>query len=137
MDNSIRRIRLNTKSVSIPNSLKKLDEEIARQKEGLLKKYDYLDDIPDYQKKIKLYRLSKDWERLGIDHSKFEYSSGSADATVNLINAEYGEDSAKYIFTDDNKGRKGYRIIIKKPSIDEYQNILDKDGNLLPTKLKN
>jgi len=98
------------------------------------KTYKYIEEVPDYKKQLELYKLSHDWIELGNKFNLFEYYNDTAQSTADAINRKYGEGVASYRPARDMRNRQGYRIYVKRPTLDEFPDILDKDGKILPSK---
>ena len=107
------------------------DKNLIREERKI---YKYIEEVSDYKKQLELYNLYRNWDELTSKFNNFEYYNDAAQFTVNAINRKYGEGRASYKPARDIKKRQGYRIYIKKPSLDEFINILDKDGKLLPSR---
>ena len=107
------------------------DKNLIREERKI---YKYIEEVSDYKKQLELYNLYRNWDELTSKFNNFEYYNDVAQLTVFTINKKLGEDRASYKPALDMKKRQGYRIYIKKPNLDEFINILDKDGKLLPSR---
>lgn len=118
-----------------------LTPSIRLKKREQIEKYQFLEDVPNYQEKLKKFKLFKELtkefqKRLNEDNLVF-YWPDQADREVREINYIFGPNSAKYRKSVDIRGRNIFRIEIILPKFSEFEDILDeKRENILPSKEK-
>lgn len=120
---------------NISETISKSEIAQARAVEARLskeKKYKFLEDVPDFEKKLKKFKLNE------LINSKkenlFFYDSMRAAMEVRDINDEFGDKTAIYKDASDVYGRKGFFVNISRPFRVEFEDILDSEGNLLPNR---
>jgi hypothetical protein len=97
----------------------------------------FLQDIPDWEKKLKRYEFDQFVKENTKPGNLLAYYPEQAEFQVKEINEKYGEGSAQYMVTNDGS-RTAYKIVLKnRPYITEFKDILDEQGNLLPRRTAN
>lgn len=101
------------------------------------KKYKFLEDVPEQtpgetQRKIQKFNFIKflNDER----KQNFFYDGMAAAMEVRDLNDKYGYGSAAYVTSSDGAGRVGHKILYNRPLRPEFEDILDINGNILPSK---
>ncbi len=129
------------RSLSIQEMLSK-KSDLVQQKELEMResresKYDFLEDVPDWENKLKRYQLGELLKEKSKNKKLFFYDSVMAGIEARNINDEYGPGSATYKDSSDGAGRKGFSLIIDRPLRPEFKDILDEEDNLLPSRNSN
>jgi len=96
----------------------------------------FLEDVPDYQKKKKLYDLYQRFRQMAEEGELTQSSRSAAEYITNELNKEFGPGTASYEYSPW-KGfgfRGGYRIKVNLPDVRLFKDILDSEGKLLPSR---
>jgi gamma-glutamyltranspeptidase len=124
------------RTVSIRKRLEESDISQARSIEARAQKekYDFLENVPDWEEKLKQYQLNELLLQKAEKKKLFFYDGMQAAAEARDINDEYGPGSATYVDSVDPIGRRGFSLIIDRPLKSEFNDILDINGSILPSK---
>ena len=97
----------------------------------------HLEDIPNFEEKAKLHDAFLAYQKLVKKGLNME-SRVLAESIVREFNENYGPDLASYEYSSWQGigGRGGYRINFKLPDSALYRDILDENGNRLPSLAK-
>lgn len=123
--------------IRIPNleTLKKEQQELNASIKSA-EKYSFLDDVPNWNEKLHYYDIDQKFVNdLKKDSENFFFhSTHNADIKLQEFNEKYGG-FAELKSATDGYGRSGLKVVVNVP-YELYKDILDKDGNLLPTRAK-
>lgn len=126
-------------TVSIKEKLAEYKNKENLEKEVAQEKYDFIEDVPNFEKKLNLYNFEK-YIQQRINEKKFFWHFRAEDAMIDArdIKEKFGEGKATY-FQDtesikDFFGHPKYKVDLNRPEKSEYSDILDENGNLLPSK---
>lgn len=97
-------------------------------------KYKFIEDVPDFEKKLKKYKLNELVNEKSEKKKLFFYDSMQAAMLVRDINDEFGDRTAIYKDSTDPYGRRGFFVNISKPFRAEFEEILDTEGKILPNR---
>ena len=101
----------------------------------LVGKYAFLEDVPDFDTLLKKFELSRDWDHLHKKCGGWHSDSAIAENYAKEINDRYGKESARTQRSQEiDTKRWGEKVIISKPTKDEFKDITDLSGNLLPSR---
>lgn len=127
-------IRIN-ENISRKSDLEQTREIEAR--ESREKKYKYLEDVPNWEEKLKKLELFELYQEKIINKKGFYHYGNEAFEEVRNINDKYGKGTATYIpGVDPRTGMRGFILRIEKPSRQEFDAILDINGSILPSKME-
>ena len=97
--------------------------------------YKFLEDVPDWDNKLKKFELSRDWQHLTDKYGGYIDHRGTAEIYVKEVEEVYGKASAKVNQTTDPQWKRvAFRVIVDKPLKIEFKDILDINGNILPSR---
>ncbi len=94
----------------------------------------YLEDVPGYAEKYKKYLLAETVKKMAREGQLVRYDTPSAEIVAQDFNTRFGDGTARVEQTKDLRNNIAYRIIVATPYRNEFEDILDSTGEVLPSK---
>jgi predicted phage-related endonuclease len=94
----------------------------------------YLEDVPEYAEKYKKFLLAETVKKMAQEGQLIRYDMPSAEIVARDFNTRFGEGVARVEQTKDLRNNIAYRIIVATPYRNEFEDILDRNGEVLPSK---
>lgn len=92
----------------------------------------YLEDVPNYKQQFQKYELAQYVKELATAGKLRTPWQADAEMLVSSINATYGEKTATFVVTKNFRNESAYLVKVHTPTHEEFADILDAQGNLLP-----
>ena len=121
-------------------SIKGITEGLHKNEEEKLAKqairHGSLEEVPEWEKKLAQYKQYKTFKELSLSNSLRGLSRVAAENLTNKLNQEYGDETAKFKFSNwAGYGKDGaYEVTVTMPDPNDFRDILDSEGKLLPRK---
>lgn len=106
-----------------------LDIEFNKPPQTQTKELRSLEDIPNWQEKLKKYELAQYYIKATTEGMLNFNSSQSAQLTADELNEKYGVGTAMV-----KDAMPGYRLSVNAPYRNEFEDILDQNGMPLPLR---
>lgn len=94
----------------------------------------FIEDVPAYAMKYKKFILAEMVKKMAQEGQLIRYDMPSAEIVAQDFNTRFGDGTAHVEQTKDLRNNIAYRIIVATPYRNEFEDILDRNGEVLPSK---